>query len=443
MDDGKNPRKRVYIETYGCAFNTSDSEVMAGLLARGGFEICQSAEAADAVILNSCTVKDRSYLNLCKRVRDLEPQSPGLAGPAVILAGCVPRVLQHAKQFENLSQIGPDNLTRVVEVVQKALDGQRVHATRRHEGSERLGLPRQRKNPILEIVPIAQGCLGSCTFCQTVIARGRLVSFPEEKILAQIETALDEGARIIWLTAQDCGAYGLDRGTRLPRLLGRIAALPGDFLVRVGMANPDLVKPYVEEFAEVLSHPRFFQFAHIPVQSGSDSVLRAMARPYSADDFEQICETLRARLPRITLATDVIAGFPGESEQDLEQTFELLRATRLSVINRSRFSARPGTRASRLPQLPSAVIAERSRRMSEFARQNSTQVAQSWVGWQGEVIIEQASPTAKTVARNFAYKPILLDGSFQPGQRVEVRVTGVEGFHLRAELVHPKATLLV
>jgi len=440
----------VFIETYGCSFNVSDSEVMAGLLERDGFALADAPAEADCVIINSCTVKDRTYLELQKRVADLTGRRCDAAqtAPAVVLAGCAPRVPQQSKQFAHLPQVGPDNLAAVPSVVRAALAGETPTVLSRTHNEERLTLPTRRRNPAIEIVPISKGCLGSCSFCQTVLARGRLRSFPEEQILQRIEAAVREGVRHVWLTSQDCGAYGLDCGTNLPRLMRRIARLPGDFRVRVGMANPDLIKLFLPEFVEALQHPRFYQFAHIPVQAGSDAVLAAMRRMYSVDDYRRICEALVEAMPQITLATDIIVGFPTEGDADFAATCNLVRDLRLPVVNRSKFSARVGTSAARLKPLPSRDVAERSRALYEIARHVNRAHLDSWVGWRGEAWVEEAAGDGRVLARNLAYLPISIDvhgqdarstveltscgGTAHPGDAISVEMERVDGFHLCA-----------
>jgi threonylcarbamoyladenosine tRNA methylthiotransferase CDKAL1 len=424
-------RPRVYVETYGCSFNVSDGEVMAGLLERDGFEIVSSPDSADAVIVNSCTVKDRTYRELQKRVHNLASPS---AAPAVILAGCAPRVPQQSARFSEYSQVGPDNLSAVPEVVRRTLAGERVVRLERVADERRLELPVRRRNAAVEIIPISKGCLGACTFCQTVLARGRLKSFPEEQILHRISSAVAQGVNQVWLTSQDCGAYGLDCGTNLPRLMRRISKIPGDFRVRVGMANPDLIKLYLAEFVDALAAPQFYQFAHVPLQSGSDRVLRDMKRLYTCDDFLRICDALRAKIPDVTIATDIIAGFPTETDADFHATVTALQKARVPVVNRSRFSPRTGTAAARLPQLPGKVITERSNELCAAAKEISARELGRWVGWTGVAWAEEQLRDGVVLTRNFAYQPIVLQGELTPGAASRVQITMMNGFHLEGRV---------
>ncbi len=430
-------RGRVYIETYGCTFNASDTEVMTGLLEQAGYQVVDSPEGADVVIINSCIVKERSYLDLRKRLAHFSSAAPSpeqRATPVVVLAGCAPKVPQHGKEFSQFPQLGPDNVASVVEVVEQALAGEIVHrVARSHEA--RLALPKRRRNPAVEIVPISKGCLGKCTFCQTVLARGRLYSFDADEIEAAVRSAVRDGVREVWLTSQDCGAWGQDRGATLPQLLRRLARIPGDFLIRLGMVNPDWAKQFAEELAEIFTHPRFFRFAHLPVQCGSNAVLRAMRREYTVEDFLAVCETLRQAAPDISLATDIIAGFPTETEADWAATIELLRAVRPAVVNRSRFSPRPGTAAARLRPLPSAVVALRSRELYYTTASLVSQRLRERVGGECEVVVEEAPKPHRRLARDATYAPIVIEGDYALGTRLRVRLAAVEGFHLRGQVL--------
>ncbi|MCX7626503.1 MAG: tRNA (N(6)-L-threonylcarbamoyladenosine(37)-C(2))-methylthiotransferase [Candidatus Sumerlaeaceae bacterium] len=423
--------RRVYIETYGCTFNASDSEVMAGILECAGYALVSSAENADVVIVNSCIVKERSYLDLRRRVGELSSlKNYEGKNPAVVLAGCAPKVPHHQREFAHLPQVGPDTVSSIGEVVEEALHGRVVHRVERLH-TERLRLPKRRRTPAIEIVPISKGCLGKCTFCQTVLARGRLHSFPEEQIEAAVLAALAEGVRIVWLTSQDCGAYGKDIGSSLPHLLRRLVRVPGDFKIRLGMVNPNWAKLFADELAEILAHPRFYRFAHLPIQSGSDTVLRAMRREYTVADVLETCETLRKHVPDISIATDIIAGFPTETEEDWASTLDALKQIQPAVVNRSRFSPRPGTAAAHLKPLPSRIVAQRSRELYYLTSSLVSHHLSSRLGKVLEAVVEECPKPNVAVGRGPAYEPIILQGSYVPGTALMAEITHVEGFHLR------------
>lgn len=421
---------RVAIETYGCTFNVSDSEVMAGLLARDGFELCDSPAGADAVIVNSCTVKDRTLLDLEKRLGAI---ACGGAAPAVILAGCVPQIPAQSRRFARFAQTGPFQLSEIGRIVREAVEGTAPRALARRD-EPRLALPHRRRNPAVEIIPISRGCLGECTFCQTVLARGRLRSFAEDEIEARVRTAAAEGASFIYLTSQDCGAYGLDRRTTLPRLLARLARIPGDFRIRVGMANPDLIRLFTREFAALLADPKFFAFAHIPLQSGSDGILRAMNRLYTRAQFLDLCAELHDRVPGLTLATDIIAGFPGEADDDFEETLSALDAARPPIVHRSRFSPRPGTRAARMPLLPSAAVTARMKRLYAAAASINAAHLEPLVGTTQDLRAEDTPRPGVVLARTASYLPVIVHAGTQPGEALRARISRRDGFHLVGEV---------
>ena len=432
-----------FLESYGCSFNTADAETMRAVLRQTGWSEVAAPEAARLIVVNSCTVKDRTTLELRKRLNALRalPQCP-----AVILAGCAPRVPSQAKEFRDFTMLGPDTLEHLPRLAQDLLaTGLPVSCVERAPSLEsRLLLPHERTNPAVEIIPIAQGCLGSCSYCQTVVARGRLHSARPSVILRRMETALEQGVRTFWLTAQDCGAYGLDIGTNLTELMNAVSRTVGvlgaaNVRVRVGMANPDHIGPQIQGFTEALAHPCFFKFAHIPVQCGSDHVLKLMRRPYSVQAFCDQVSALRAVMPEISIATDVIVGFPGETDEDFEETLQLMRLLVPSVINRSRFSARPHTAAARMPQVPTKTVSARSQRLARLHEKLVAKDLGALLGQTVHAVIEQG-----TLARTDSYKPVALRSAggapppeLPPGTHVLVRLTAVSRFHLVGEILNP------
>ena len=213
----------VFVKTWGCAHNSSDSEYMAGQLAAEGFTIATEPEEADLWLLNSCTVKnpaEEHFKNEVKRGLD--------SNKKVVVAGCVPQGKQSAEYLKGLSMIGVQQIDRVVDVVEETLKGNSVKmfGTKKEEGKKvggaRLNLPKIRRNPLVEIIAINTGCLNQCTYCKTRHARGELGSYSPEEIVARAEQSFNEGVCEIWLTSEDTGAYGRDIGTSLPELLWKL-----------------------------------------------------------------------------------------------------------------------------------------------------------------------------------------------------------------------------
>eukprot|EP00441_Pelagodinium_beii_P037027 CAMPEP_0197637838 /NCGR_PEP_ID=MMETSP1338-20131121/12936_1 /TAXON_ID=43686 ORGANISM="Pelagodinium beii, Strain RCC1491" /NCGR_SAMPLE_ID=MMETSP1338 /ASSEMBLY_ACC=CAM_ASM_000754 /LENGTH=520 /DNA_ID=CAMNT_0043210315 /DNA_START=34 /DNA_END=1592 /DNA_ORIENTATION=- len=361
--------KSVFVKTYGCAHNNSDSEFMMGLLRDYGYTLADKLEDADAIVVNSCTVKGPSEDGAVKFVNNAKG-----AGKAVVMAGCVPTGdATLAKSMDGVSMLGVTQLDRVVEVVEETLEGHTVSLLGHRKTMPTLDLPKVRKNKYVEIIPISGGCLGNCSYCKTKHARGTLSSYTEEAIVARALQAVSEGVSEIWLTSEDTGAYGLDIGTNIASLLPKVAdALPLTVMLKLGMTNPPYMLAHIDAVAEVLKRPNVFEFLHVPVQSGSDAVLRAMVREYTSEDFRRLVNGLREKVPGMAVATDVICGFPAEGEDDHQATLDLVKEFKFPILNIAQFYPRPGTAAARLKRLAGNVVKSRSTEMTRLFESYAT-----------------------------------------------------------------------
>ncbi|MBU4266532.1 MAG: tRNA (N(6)-L-threonylcarbamoyladenosine(37)-C(2))-methylthiotransferase [Candidatus Altiarchaeales archaeon] len=409
----------VEIETYGCAMNQADSEFMAGLLEKNGHTV---GEGGEILIVNTCTVKTPTERKILKRLKEL-----GNSGRRVIVTGCMPRAQPDiVKEFPRFSFIGT-NIEDILEAVEQE------KYLRISDGACRLEFPRRRKNPLVEIIPLAQGCVGDCSYCIVRSARGQLNSYDPELILADLRKALPDGVREFWLTAQDTGAYGKDIDSSLPELLKKVSAIEGDFRLRVGMMNPNHVLQFLDELIDAYRDERIYKFIHIPVQSGDDKVLKDMNRRYSADDFRRIVKEFRDAFPRITISTDVILGFPTETEEAFQNTLSLLEETEPEVLNISRFWLRPGTKAGEFKQLPTRISKDRSRMVNSLFKDYALRKNQAWIGWEGRALVSEESRGSYT-ARNFVYKPVIIKSDKNMlGQFVNVKITDATYYDLRCE----------
>ena len=422
------PREAVYFEVYGCAANMADAEMMAGLLEREGYRIVEAPDEADVLVVVTCVVKGPTEARMVHRISKLNT-----LGKPLVVAGCMPKAEGWLVRriAPGACTVGPNSVRRVVEAVRSALSGRVVDVVEDDE-EPKTGLPRKRLNPVVHIEEISSGCLGSCAYCIVRLARGRLRSYPPEEIVRDVERAVSEGCRFVWVTSQDTAAYRYE-DVRLPQLLGMICEVEGDFHVRVGMMNPVNALEILDDLLDAYEDPKVFKFLHLPVQSGSDRVLKLMNRRYTVDEFKQIVSKFRSRFPRMTLVTDVICGFPGEGEEDFSETVRLLEEIRPDFTHVSKFTPRPGTPAARMKQLPTQVVKERSRRVSALTRTISLERNMEWVGWRGWGVVEKPGKGGGYVARNFAYRPIVLDVDAELGERLDVVVVGAEATHLRGE----------
>lgn len=360
--DGVVPgTQKVYVKTQGCSHNISDGEFMMGLLAEYGYTLVDRLEDSDACLFNSCTVKNPSqdtFLFVVEKAKKL--------GKAVVVSGCVPQGDRNLKGLEDVSILGVTQIDRVVEVMEETIKGNTVRLLAKKE-LPTLDLPKIRKNKFLEIIPLSTGCLNSCTYCKTKHARGKLGSYEPDAIIARAEQAIAEGVREIWLTSEDTGAYGRDIGSSLPKLIrGILKITPDHVMVRVGMTNPPYILEHLDDMADILNHPRMYAFLHIPVQSGSDPVLLNMNREYTVADFKKVCDHLLAKVPDLTIATDVICGFPYETTEQFDETLELIDHYKFPVVNISKFYSRPGTEAAKWKKVPLKEAKDRSTKLTHL-----------------------------------------------------------------------------
>lgn len=400
---------------------------MAGLLSQARFEIADSEQEADLVIVNTCTVKQPTQT---KVLRYLEEQKQ--AGKRIIVAGCLAQATPEL--LEGYSLIGTNNIHDIVPVVEEVLNGNTVTLIAQ-DSCPRLRLPKLRKNPVVEILPICQGCLGECSYCIVRQARGTLRSYSSEEILQAASQALKEGVQEIWLTAQDTGCYGLDIGTDLPSLLRKLVALPGRFWLRVGMMNPNHLQGFLPELAELYRSEKVFRFLHVPVQSGNDLVLQRMGRPYSVQQFRDAVGRFREIVPDVTLATDVICGFPGEAKEQFQDSVQLIQSIQPDIVNISRFWPRPKTPAAEMEGLSGEETKDRSRYLTTVFEYVSYEKNRKWKGWEGDILIDEPGKDSTFIGRNFAYKPFVVQERCHLGQRLRVQVTGSTSYDLRAAVL--------
>ena len=321
---------RIHLKTFGCQYNQAESEQIAGMLSE---HLEQDERNADAIIINSCSVKSKVHNKIVNLAKELSQTKK------VFITGCLPSVVDFK---------GVKNIT----VLKGIKDIQNVFNLK---PSRPL-----RKNKDIAIVQIAKGCLNSCTYCSTKLARDQLKSKTKSNILKEIKKSVGEGCKIIHLTSQDNGCYGFDIKTSLPKILEEILRINSDFKVKIGMMNPQYVLKMLSELVGLYKNEKIIKFLHIPIQSGSDKILKDMKRGYKVNDFKRIVQTFRKEIPGINISTDIIVGYPTETEEDFQATTNLIKEIKPEVLNLSRFSPRPRTEAAKLKQLPSQEVKRRS-----------------------------------------------------------------------------------
>ena len=422
---------RVWVEAYGCSASQADSEAISGVLEAGGHTLAASHDEADAGIIVTCSVKDATASRMVHRMKSLSSKP-------LVVAGCLPKAeLRTVERFAGprAGVIGPRTVERAADAVDAALAGGRLVALGDTDGP-RAAVPRVRLNPVVGIVEIAAGCMSECSFCQTKLAKGGLRSHRVGDVVRQVREDVGDGCREVWLTSTDNGCYGLDIGSDLPELVGAVASVPGRFRVRVGMMNPMYMPRILGGLLDACASEKVYRFMHLPVQSGSAAVLSAMRRANTAAAFAGAAAAFRKRFGRFTVATDVIVGFPGETDGDFEETMGLLRESRPEIVNVSRYSARPGTDAAGMEQVDVGTVRRRSRAASELAASISREANAERVGAVCEALFVERTDDGGLKGRDDRYRPVYVGAGSgaEPGQVRAVRVTGSTDHGLSGEL---------
>jgi MiaB-like tRNA modifying enzyme len=421
---------KFFIETVGCSHNFADSERMAGLLIEAKFEKVEDIEDSDIIVLNTCTIKGPTVDSFFTRLDGLKEEYPY---KSVVIAGCIPK--SDPKKLKDYSVVGPRNLNKIVEVVEETINENIVKCLEKGEMPP-LDLPKVRKNPIVEIIPISLGCLSACAFCKTKHARGNLESYPIENIVNVAKKAVADGVKEILLTSEDTFCYGFDIETNVCVLLKEILAIDGDFKVRLGMGNPVHLVKFIDELVEIYNHEKMFKFCHLPIQTGSNKVLNDMKRGGSCEKFVEIVKKLRDGVEHITIATDIIVGYPTESDDDFWETQKVIRAASPEIINISRFWPRPGTIAATLDPIAPEEVKRRTGIITDIFHNIALLQNEKWLGWKGSIVIDEVGcDEGQFIGRNKSYKPILVSGEFKLGDKINIEVIKITSFDLRAKRI--------
>jgi len=398
---------KIYFETYGCTLNRADTDIMKGLLSESGHEIVEDENKADVLIINTCTVKGATENKIIERLKTLD-------GKRVVVAGCL--VINRKRirfVLPGAPLVWPSAVSKINDAVDAAVQG--LPAEFNEPKRKESGI-RAYTAPIFR-VPISEGCTGNCHFCQTKLARPVLASYSEKLIAEWISKGVEKGAKEIQLTSMDTGAYGIDRGTNLIDLLKCINGIDGDFLVRIGMINPEHAFKMKEDIAEIMEKGKLFRFMHIPVQSGSEKVCGEMGRKHTVKDFTDTVSYFRSRFPDITISTDIIVGYPTETEENFQETVKLLETVKPDVVNLSKFTPRAGTKAAEMKQLASGTTKERSRKASETVKKICSENNRKYTGKTMDVLV-----TEKGKGRTGNYKQVALKGDSEPGKWIKVKI---------------------
>ncbi len=384
--------------------NRGEGEKAADILSRSGKEILiDGGSKHDTVLLFTCAVIETTERKMWKRIK-----SATRDGKGVIIGGCLAslRGEEIRKRYPDASILDTMGLPRLG--MSLGGDPLKVDPTLPHI--------RSTSDRIDNIVPISTGCKGSCTYCITRYARGGLISYPPSCIESMIKVGLIDGRSEILLTSQDSASYHHTDDNGHVHHLGTLLSgindrVKGNYRIRVGMMNPDTGMDVGEDLVRAFEDPHIFRFFHIPLQSGSDEVLGSMNRKYSFEQYLDFIEGLRRHFPRLTLSTDIIVGFPGESEGQFQKSVEAVKLLKPDILNITRFSSREGTAASRMKgHLPGWMVKERSREMTAVHQIITHDLLYSRIGKHNECLVTKVGKKGTMMARDINYTPIVIRG---------------------------------
>ena len=452
-DPTRSPAARTYqVRTYGCQMNVHDSERLAGLLDAAGYRRAPEGTDADVVVFNTCAVRENADNKLYGNISHLAPRKQANPDMQIAVGGCLAQkdreaVLSRAPWVDVV--FGTHNIGSLPVLLERA----RHNRTAQVEITEALrefpsALPAARESAYAAWVSISVGCNNTCTFCIVPSLRGRELDRSPADVLAEVRSLVEQGVLEVTLLGQNVNAYGVSfADPQIPRDRGAFAALLracGDIdgLERVRFTSPHPAE-FTDDVIEAMAQtPNVCPALHMPLQSGSDRVLREMRRSYRAEKYLGILDRVRAAMPHAAITTDIIVGFPGETEEDFAATLDVVRSARFAAAFTFQYSRRPGTPAADLGgQLPREVVGERYQRLIDLQESISLEENRTLVGTTVEVLAaagegRKDAATARMSGRARDGRLVHFlpgDAEVRPGDVVTTTVTGAAPHHLIAD----------
>ncbi|HVM33654.1 MAG TPA: tRNA (N6-isopentenyl adenosine(37)-C2)-methylthiotransferase MiaB [bacterium] len=429
------PPKKVFLETFGCQSNVLESDHVASLLRQKRFLMTEDAGEADVILFNTCSIRQHAEDKVFSRLGELGDWKRGRDGRVVGVLGCMAtsykeKLLERAPHLDLV--VGPDQYLKVPEVLEKASrDGLSQVLADFDPVYFPQNDPARLAQPHKAFLEIMKGCDKFCTFCVVPFTRGREVSRPAEDILEEAARLAAAGVKEVTLLGQNVNSYGLGLKSKgktitFAELLTKVGQVPGLQRVRFMTSHPlDLSDELIEAMAE---SPSACEYFHLPVQCGSDPILKRMSRKYSVAHYLERAAKLKARVKDIALTTDLIVGFPGESEEDFKGTLRLLEQVHYDLVFSFKYSPRAGTPAARmLDQVPEEVKDERLARLNELAWRQAAAKHAARVGLVEEVLVD--GPADKTPDASYGKTRqnktvVITNGVFKAGDLVKVKIEG-------------------
>ena len=412
--------KKFYIEGYGCSLNIGETEQISFFLEKNNFKKTKILNDADFIIINTCSVKMVTEQRMLSRIKKFLGEKKQKT--KIIITGCL--AATNAQEIQKISQdlivldTQLESLCSALGIKKKSFSPKISH---------------KKSHKYISIIPISVGCLGNCTYCATKLARGQLKSFSIKEINTAFKIAIKE-SKEVWITSQDLGCYGFDINTNLIELLKTLLKNKGEYRIRLGMMNPNHFLKIKKPLIDLFEDDRLYKFLHLPIQSGSDKILKKMNRKYSVKEYLSCVNYIKKRFDDFTISTDVILGFPGETKTDFNKTINLLKKTKPQVVNISRYGKRKGTIAATLPdQISETEKKERSKEVTALLRKQMLLQNKELIGKIFVALVSDKAQKDFFVARTNTYRPVLVPNKL--GEFIEVEVKEAYAHFFKGNIV--------
>ncbi len=389
-----------------------------------GYNITTHINEANIIIVNTCTVRKDTDEKIIDRILKLRKH---FTNAKIIVTGCLvsaqPYVITKILDGSNYSLLSTHMVTEVIDAIRKNTKRIKFHKNK---------IFYVHKN-VIAIIPVADGCTGVCSFCITRIARPFLNSYPMEYIVRKAREAIKHGAREIQLTSQDLGAYGLDKygDYMLPELVNSLLDVSGDYMIRLGMMNPEHLLNIIDDVVRILKDPRVYKFIHIPLQSGSNNLLKIMNRRYTVEDFIYLVRYIRKKIEDIMIATDIIIGHPGENDDDFQETINVLKELEIERVHLAQYTPRPRTLAYALPQVKPHIRKRRLKSVLKLIEEIGLKAHKKYVGKRVKVLTTEIGSHRTIVARTQSYYPVIINAKIPLGRWIYVNINDATYYDLR------------
>jgi tRNA-2-methylthio-N6-dimethylallyladenosine synthase len=432
--------KRIYIETYGCQMNLADSEIVLGIMKKHGYSLTDDISKADVILVNTCSVREHAEQRVIGRLSSFLRYKKRKPDLVIGVLGCMAeRLKKRLIEEENLADIvvGPDEYRKLPQLVSDAFAGHKGIAVKLSKVETYDDITPLRTEGISAWITVMRGCDKFCTFCVVPFTRGRERSRPLDSIVKEVEMLSSQGYREVTLLGQNVNSYR-DGNYDFADLLSAVARVDRNMRIRFTTSHPkDMSDKLIQTIAE---HPNICNYIHLPVQSGSDRILELMNRTYDRKHYLELVRKIRKTIPGVSLSTDIIAGFPTETEEDHKMTLSLLEEVRFDGAFMFKYSPREGTKAYAMgDDVPDEVKVRRLTEIIELQQKISYEINQELIGKEVEVLVEGESKRSSEqwMGRTDTNKVVIfpkLEG-VKPGDYVIVRINKANSATLFGDIV--------